>query len=136
MTKRPGRRERAKMRKAQADKQSIIAHNMASPREASYLPKSPAARLTLLTHSHAGFRDPKGGLAKARVERVHIDGHRFEFIRAGARWGGADNQRDMRSLWAQYRDRGLACKVVDTRPWLDETGEVAELIEKLNYRVS
>lgn len=129
-----GRRERAKLRRLKAEQRALIAANLSSPPERGVLTSS-VARDTLRTHSHTpGFHEPNGGLAKMRVERAKVAAHRFVFVRNGQTWGGCDAAKDIQPMWARYRDNNLACRVIDTRPWLDRTGKTADLIRRLNYR--
>jgi len=127
MSKRLGKRERAKLRQRQAAKGELIRRNLSSPVERSFL-TSPTARDTLLTHSHSGFRDPIGNLAKARVvDRVTVGHHRYSVVRKdnGEHVCGADSKAKANGLAKHMREHmfvtfklAIAFDVVDTQPHL------------------
>lgn len=129
MSKRLGKRERAKLRAMQGAKGAIIRRNLSSPVERSYL-TSPSARDTLLTHSHSGFRDPKGNLAKARtINRVRLPQHRYSIVNreSGNHVCGADSKVKANELAKHMREQMFInskgrivvhFEVIDTQPWL------------------
>ena len=143
---RPGKRERKLAREAFEAKRAIIAHNLSSPKPEKSKLTSTVARDSLKAGTHTGFREPKGNLVNGRQGWGKIvDGrvrwgdkpqasHRFTFWRQGQQWGGCDNLAQVRQIWSQYRDRNFACIVRDERPYLDDDGKAAEVIENLNGR--
>lgn len=146
MSKRLGKRERAKMRAAQGAKSAIISANLKSPPERGLL-SSPSAKDTLLVHSHSGFRDPKGNLAKARVERAAARGlFRFECYDplTDLSYGGSDRLSDLANMrklqleraadpvWTLQREGLRRLRFRDTKPWLDVGGNANVKLRALN----
>lgn len=145
MSKRLGKRERAKMRAKQEAKNVIVRGNLLHPPERGLL-SSPSAKNTLLSHSHTGFREPNG-LAKARVERAEARGH-FRFVwydpLTDLSYGGSDRLSDLANMrrlqleraadkvWALQKDGLKRLRVRDETPWLDESGKAAEKLRALN----
>jgi hypothetical protein len=123
MAKRLGRNERRKLREMKAAQREIVRSNLSSPRPVDHMRlTSTTARDKLLEASHTvGFSDPRGGLAKARVERAHVPSQRYVLTdERGETWGGFDNKRQAELQAANLNNGWLSrkLKVVDTKPWL------------------